>query len=667
MSGAGSRADETQCTREPLPWLARLVPLAILLVAWLAYSNGAAGVFVFDDHTDITDNVAIRQPWPPWRVIVDQGQSGVSGRPLVALSYALNYEACGYSTAGWHWVNVALHALTALAVYGCVRRALASEPFALRWGTRALAIASAVALVFAAHPLSTGVIMYRGQRVESMMALFFTLTMYCALRAFAAPQSRWWPRLAVVSCALGTGCKEVIVGAPLLVALYDASFVARSWSAAFRARKRLYLGLFGTWALIALWVVLAQGRSESVGFGYEGMGVWQYLTTQAWAVPHYLRLALWPDPLIFDFGVQPISEVGRWLPRGLLVLALLALTAWGLAKRHGLAFLGAWWFVILAPSSSVLPIVTELIVEHRAYLPSAALLLGAALSVAWVLERLQRPLRLALGFAMTLAALALFVPLTRARNATYHSELGLWADTVAKLPTNARAHASYANDLRVAGRVAEAGEHYAKAVELAPNDPYWHANYGTWLTDQNRLDEAIAELERARELLPTYGMTLQNLGIAYQRRGESDKALDAWLAGLEVGTPAVAYVALQVHTLLAQRGREREALAALRRGVQWARGDAELLSRAARALLEARDPALRAPSEALAYAQRAFTLSNGTDAAALELAGQALTAEGRGAEAAQLYRQAAAVWRVLNQPARADECERRARTVTAAP
>jgi tetratricopeptide (TPR) repeat protein len=641
-------------------WFGAIAALIVALLAWCAYSNGAAGEFVFDDHVDITDNTAIREPWPPWRVIIDQGQSGVSGRPVVALSYALNYEWCGYETWGWHVVNVAIHALTALFVVGCIRRALQGPPFAAHWRARAPLIALCVGALFTVHPLSTGVIMYRGQRVESLMALCFAATLYFALRAFECPDRKLWTRCAIAACALGTGCKEVIVGVPVLVLLYDALFVAGSLRAAWAQRRVLHGGLFASWALIAVFVLLAEGRSESVGFGYEDVGVWEYLTTQAWAVPHYLGLVVWPHPLVFDYGTRPIVELARWLPGGLIVLALLAVTAFGLARRRGWAFLGAWWFVILAPTSSVLPIVTEIIVEHRAYLPGAAVLLGVALLAARLLERVPPKFAAAIAIALTTGLAIGGTLVTRARNRVYHVELELWADTVAKLPENDRAHTSLGNDLRVAGRIAEAGEQYAEAVRLSPDNSYWRANYGTWLLDQGLIDEAIAELERSRELLPTYGMTLQNLATAYQRKGERDKALEAFVAALHAGAPQLAYVAQQAAQLLAASAREPEALDALRRGVRGAPADPDLALAAARALLDARDPKLRAPTEALSLAQRVYALRNGTDANALELAARALGALERFTEAAATMRSAAAVWRVNGQAARADSAERQA-------
>lgn len=638
--------------------LAWVSPLVIALIALVVFSNGADGVFVFDDHTDITDNVAIREPWPPWRVVLDQGQSGVAGRPLVALSYALNHEAFGYATAGWHWTNVVVHLLAALAVLGCVRRALELPRLAPRWGSRARWIALAVASLFAAHPFATSVVMYRGQRVESMMALFFALTLYAGFRAFAEPQAGRWRWCAVLACWLGTGCKEVIVGAPVLVLLFDALYVSGGWKAALKARRGMYVGLFASWLALAALVVLAQGRSESVGFDYRNAGLWSYLTTQAWAVTHYLRLCLWPHPLVFDYGTQPVVDVASWLPGALVVLTLLAATVFGLVRRHGLAYLGALWFVILAPTSSFLPIVTELVVKHRAYLPNAAVQLALVLGVATLLERLPSAARFA-AVALLLGVVGTFATLTHARNEVYKSELGLWADTVAKVPHNARAQACYGNDLRVAGRIDEAGERYREATRLEPDNPYWGANLGTWLLERGRYDEAIAELERSERLLPTYGMTLQNLGAAYLSLGRQEEAIAAWQRALENRAPAAAPVARQLHMLLRAAQRDAEALDALRVGCELAPGDRELHLQFARESLHPRDPAARDAALAFWAAERANALAGNLDVDALELAGEACASLGRRSEAASRFQRAAGVLKAQGNAVRAAEFERR--------
>jgi len=627
----------------------------------LAYGGGFDGAFLFDDHRDIDANPAIRSLWPLSQVLLGQGQSGVGGRPLVALTYALNYAWGGYDVWGWHAVNLAIHILTACFLYGAIRRALASPPFEARWKRAATGVALATATIWVAHPLTTGAVQYLGERVESLMGMFFAATFYFALRSFGEPTARRWPVLACIACALGTGCKEVIVGAPLLVWLFDAQFVSHSFGAAWRARRGMYLGLFSSWLLIAAWVVLAEGRSESVGFGDTQIGVWNYLTTQAWAVALYARLSLWPVPLCFDYGVQPITDVAVWGPNAALVVAALAWTVHGLLRGRSLAYLGAWWIVILAPSSSFLPIVTELAVEHRAYLPSVAIVFAAVLGAYSLVAATRLTAAVKRGVLVAAASIVVVsaVFATRARCRDYATEIGMWQDVVAKRPNNARGRASYGNDLITAGREAEAGVQFEAAVRLSPDDPYWRSNWGTWLCNQNRNDEAIVELERSLELLPTYGMTLQNLGWAYFRKQDTARAIELWRRSLDHGAPRAEPVARQLWLLHRAAGREAEALDAARAGAAAAPEDLLALKLLAQALLQAKDAKLRSPAEAAAWIERARRMSPG-DPELVEWLGECHAQLGRTTLAASAFQAAAAAWRAAGSASRAQSCEQRA-------
>lgn len=558
-------------------WLALI---AIAVAGYFAYGNGFEGVFLFDDHVDIDGNAAIRDLSSPWRVIREQGQSGVSGRPLVALSYAVNYELHELRLWGWHATNLAIHVLAAFALFGVVRRGLKLSSHFERLRSSATSVAFATALVWVVHPLTTGSVMYLGQRVESLMGMLFLVAFYCALRGFTAVRAWPWYVASVLATMASAACKEVAVALPVLVLLFDWLFVRGAPKEVWRVRKGFYASLFATWLWIGLLVWTAQGRSESVGFEYDHVGVWAYLKTQAWAVTRYLRLSLWPSPLIFDYGKRPITEVAQWLPNGLFLIALLAGTLVGFIKRQPLAFLGAWWFVILAPTSSFLPIVTELIVEHRAYLPLAAVALLVVLGLHALCARLGAAIALipvAIALAIGLALL------TRVRNLDYRDEMAMWADVVEKLPSNDRAHTSYANNwifvrqreeqlaqqASAQGLAAQArahseaarkaleraGEHFAKAAQLAPEDPDWHTNLGAYYLDTGRVAEAIRELELARAGRPTFGTTLQSLGEAYARTNEIDKAIEAFEAALANNAPNPDWVRTRLASLRTQHKR----------------------------------------------------------------------------------------------------------------
>ena len=240
-------------------------------------------------------------------------------------------------------------------------------------------------------------------------------------------------------------------------------------------------------------------------------------------VTHYLRLAFYPSPLVFLYD-WPLVPAPIWMAwQAALLTALAVLTAAGIGKRHPASFLGAWFFLILAPSSSVLPIVTEVAAEHRMYLPLAAVVAAVVIGVHLGVTRFMGHWTRA---AAGVAAVALIVAagtlgaVTLARNAVYASAEGLWADTVAKRPEDPRPRVAYGEALARAGRVSEAETQLWRAVELAPGDPTARVRLGSVLAQQSRYEQAAAQFNAALALRPGDVDALRFLGEidAIQRR-----------------------------------------------------------------------------------------------------------------------------------------------------
>ena len=167
-------------------------------------------------------------------------------------------------------MNIAVHVCCAL-VFGASSAARCSCPRSTRFKSHPNNLGLAVALL-GAHPLNTEAVDYLTQRTELMMGLCLLLTLYASIRAASAPARRGWALAAVLSCAVGMGCKESMVTAPVIVLLYDRVFLFDSLATAVRARWRLYAGLTATWAILA--VLLWSGpRVHSAGFS-SGVSVW---------------------------------------------------------------------------------------------------------------------------------------------------------------------------------------------------------------------------------------------------------------------------------------------------------------------------------------------------------------------------------------------------------
>ena len=491
--------------------------IAWLIVAagLLAYLNSFAGPFIFDDAQSIQENPTIRHLWPIWQTLSPPAAVGVGGRPVVNLSLAINYAFGGMGVWGYHALNLTVHILSALVLFGVVRRTWLWPVFRERFVTTGCYLAVVIAVIWAVHPLQTEAVTYVTQRAELLMGLFYLLTLYCFIRGAEPQGSGAWFALSVVVCALGMASKEVMVSAPLIVLLYDRTFVAVSFRDAWRRRWPLYAGLAGTWLLLGYLMTDIHSR----GIGYDlGITWWAYALTECRVIVHYLWLAVWPHPLVFDYGGAEIiiRQPAEAAPYALILLLLVAATAVGLKRRSTLGFVGACFFGILAPVSSVVPVANQPMAEHRMYLPLAAVVVLVVLGVQALLGRrtvVVVVLAIGLGF------------LTVRRNEDYRSEFAIWEDTVAKRPKNGRAHYNLGVVLQQVGRVQDAIGQYEQALRLKPEMVEAHNNLGKALLAVGRVSDAIEQYELALRLKPDSAETHYDLAVALRQAGEIEDAI----------------------------------------------------------------------------------------------------------------------------------------------
>jgi tetratricopeptide (TPR) repeat protein len=399
------------------------------------------------------------------------------------------------------------------------------------------------------------------------------------------------------------------------------------WDHVFRAegarRWRLYGALAATLAVLLIPMVSeTQGRtvvSRLLGFTPKAAGdtwtAWSYLWTQAGVIAHYLGLAFKPWPLVFDYYDWPRAHSPLdVLPQALLVSGLFLLTVFAIVKRHPLGFAGAFFFLTLAPTSSILPIPTEIAAEHRMYLPLAAVI---ALTLAGTYGLASSWVAMArLRIVVAIAAFLVFVQLgslTRARNLDYLSDEALWSDTVGKRPANARARINYGIDLMKGMRYAEA-EAQMRAALAQDMDPETraqaHLQLGSALAAQRRFDEGIPAIERALAIDPSIKEADLILGQAYADQGKDGPAVRHFLRALE------------------------------RRS-----DDHVILTRTAWLLATSRDPAVRDGARAAALAERAVRVSSGQEPVPYETAAAAYAELGRTADAVAAIDRALALTR----------------------
>ena len=337
----------------------------------------------------------------------------------------------------------------------------------------------------------------------------------------------------------------------------------------------------------------------------EGLPTLQYALTQPRAILHYLRLAFWPYPLCFDYGWTygwPTAHtLADALPELTVIGVLLAATAWAWRRKPALGFLGAWFFLILAPTSSFVSL-SDLVVEHRMYLPLAAVVVIVTVG-AFELGRdlLSRQRQRTFVWVASVVPIVLLALVTIRRNQDYRTELGLWQDTMAKCPNNPRAHynvavilarggnvqdaiGQYEQALRIrpnyadaeynlggallqTGRLPEAMQHWQNAIRVKPDFAEAHYNLANALFQTGKLKEAILHWEQALRIRPDYAEAHNDLAVALTRLGNVQEAINHWEQALRI-KPDYADAHYNLAVALERLGRKQEAIAHYEQALQ---------------------------------------------------------------------------------------------------
>jgi len=616
-----------------------------IIAAAVAFGGALRGPFQFDDVAAIVRNSTIDRLTPIDVPLSPPPRTAVSGRPVVnyslAISTAIN-RALGIESsalglpssqaAGFRVANILIHLLCGLLLFGVIRRTVRSPSVPKEWSSVADPLAGIVAVLWLVHPLNTEAVDYVIQRTELLVSLFYLMTLYAAIRAWdpVKPRARaTWYAVSVVACLLGMWSKEVMVSAPFAVVLYDRAFRVESWRALVGSSRRwFYVALLAT--LIPLAATIAGGaRADSVGFGH-GVTWYAYLYSQGWAIGRYVKLALWPDRLTYDYGENAIHGIGGAL--GLLVLALVGVAtvvAWVRGPRRWLwlAFLSSLFFILLAPSSSFVPIRTEIAAERRMYLA----LVPIVVTIVIGLESLRRRLEangmerrrfafvcvgaggiytaasywsghtvasllgtsgataVAVGIVIQLVVGAVMATLvyfvvtdrqrrwiivavgvalvlaTASRSLVYADAERLWKDAVAKEPANPRAYDNLAAAVirKDSTRADEAQALLRKAIAIDSTYVTAWNNLAAIELQRGHTDEARRLLEHALRINPEYIDATERLGALLVKSGDTPTAIASLERVVAVHPTEEALSNLSIAYMSA--GRREDAKAALQR------------------------------------------------------------------------------------------------------
>ncbi|GMR05139.1 MAG: hypothetical protein BMS9Abin23_1080 [Thermodesulfobacteriota bacterium] len=420
-------------------WVGPVIVLLLILAVFIAYSNTIHWAFQFDDETIITKNLSLRD-LSNLPVILK------GARGLTMATFALNYAAGGFDTTGYHLVNISIHAVNSVLAYLLILNILKLTGAA---PGRSRKIAAFAALIFALHPVQIQAVTYIVQRMESLAGLFFLLgVLFFSWGATAqSPIRRFLLYFFVpVLYVLGFYSKEVAITLPAVILLYDFYFVSKGKAGGVLGRWPLYLVLAVLLAFFAVNTVVPKGgfndmskeasmavqapakegtaererprgllkKVPTAGFGVTSMTPWEYFLTQSNVVLYYYSLLLVPvnQNVDYDFPIsrglfetprpRPGAVLNIWLPPPvvsiLIHISIIVLAGFlFMRSRNGgdqrwrvVSFFIFWFFILLAPTSSFVPIV-DVIFEHRLYLSTLAYSVILVLCLEALLKRLLGP------------------------------------------------------------------------------------------------------------------------------------------------------------------------------------------------------------------------------------------------------------------------------------
>ena len=502
------------------------------------------------------------------------------------LTFALNYGIHGFSVAGYHIVNIALHIANSVLLYVLVLFTFRTPSFAegssAKRSSRSIALFSSV--LFAVHPLQTMAVTYIFQRFVPLATCFFllSLTTYIASRLSAHRlQKLSLYAVSFVSAVLAMKTKEIAFTLPVVITLYEFLFFKDT----LKRRALFIVPLLLTMTIIPLTILYLthaanRGTDPLPGYLSPVYSRGEYLLTEFRVIITYVRLLFMPVHQNIDYD-YPVSK-SFFDPRAFFSFVFLAalfflgayLAKGKRAKTEGappspegrlVGFGILWFFITLSVESSIVPL-TRLIDEYRVYLPSVGVSIAMVTAVFMASGRIRSPkARKIVPASILLVAGALAVAAYQ-RNEVWGDDVRLWNDTAKKSPMKDTVHNNLGWAYQSHGMFEKAIEEYLIAIRLKPDHAETHNNLGFVYQTLGMVDKAMAEYLITINLKPNLAEPHNNLGFAYQTMGRVDKAMEQYLIAAKLN-PHIAEPHFSLGSLYYQMGQlekaRKETVAAL--------------------------------------------------------------------------------------------------------
>jgi len=535
-------------------FISKNVSILLFIVAgFLIYSNTFEAPFVFDDGQNIKNNTYIRineiSINSLVKVVFKNGSFSI--RSIPQITFALNYYFHQYNLKGYHVVNIIIHILTGILLYFFLKITLSISTLQFKYNNPGL-ISFFSTMIWLVHPLHTQSVTYIVQRMNSMSAMFYLLSMllYATGRMHLEKQrsqnlqhkteyrfclvSSLYFLSAVVTWLMALVSKENAAILPFFIFLYEWYFfqdLDREWLK--RNMKIVFAAivLFGLTAFVFLGTSPLEKFKSLHDFASHDFTFMERILTQPRVVIHYLSLLFYPHPsrlnIDYDFPlshsfIDPVTTILSIVS----IIGFIYLSVCWTKQERFLSFCVLWFFGNLIIESSIIPL--AVIFEHRTYLPS--MFICPLLIILGQKFIKIKSVQVALLCIITVG----FAIWTYQRNSVWSDSFKLWSDCVKKSPQKARPHNNLGLALEERGLVDEAIKHYTESLRINPDYERAHNNMGNALKKQGHVDEAIKHYEEALRLKPNSKEAHSNLGIALKNKERLDGAIKHYIEALRI-------------------------------------------------------------------------------------------------------------------------------------
>jgi len=509
--------------------------LVFALLGVVLYGHTLQAPFYMDDTINIQSNLRTMQSFSFLELLNCASQSFARYRPLVNISFGLNYYFHGYELSGYHLVNIVIHIINGMLLYLFVFKTITlpgqpNPPSHPAW------IAALAGLLWFVNPIQIQSVTYIVQRMTSMAALFFLSGFLFYLYGRLSQKRGGRIVLFLLSAffwVLSLASKQIGLTLPLLVLVYEWFFfqnLDKRWLK--KGGPILLIGIGGLLAGVYLvyhyspltfMTELSQAREYTA---------FERLLTQGRVIFLCMSLLLYPDPsrltLNHDIPIShslldPVTTLFSFV--GLILFLVITILV---AKRHRLAaFCIIWFFANLAIEALAASI--EPMFEHRMYLPSMLFFLPFV----WMASsKLNQP-RIAIP-AMT-AFIFIFSWWTYQRNALWNDPIAFWENAVQKSPNHYRPYFNLGTSYLQAKLYDRAILSLKKALTLCPPYPTEiYTNIGAMYLETGQYDLAQQNLSRAVSLNPKNYMAQDLLATLSQKEGNYEKALKHYRKAIQI-------------------------------------------------------------------------------------------------------------------------------------